>query len=111
MTAQTILADLLVSGIEPGLTDDKTGIVVPAGRLTPAQRQAVLAHKSELIEHLVESSRLTDRLLSAAMRRCDDFNDSEAARQDMRQDVLATPPHLRQDLLDHFNEISKDPKP
>ena len=34
MTAQAVLADLLASGIEPGLNHDKTGIVVPAGRLT-----------------------------------------------------------------------------
>lgn len=41
-------------------------------------------------------------LLEAAMRRCDEFNDSDKARQDMREQVLETPPHLRQDLLDHF---------
>ncbi len=111
MTAQTVLADLLASGIEPGLTHDKTGIVVPAGRLTPDQRQAVLDHKKELIEYLVESSRLATRLMAAAMRRCDQFNDGEAAREAMRQDILATQMHLRQDLLDHFNQIAKDPKP
>ena len=42
------------------------------------------------------------RLMAAAMRRCDQFNDSDKARQDMREQVLETPPHLRQDLLDHF---------
>lgn len=41
-------------------------------------------------------------LLEAAMRRCDQFNDSDQARQEMRDQVLATPPHLRQDLLGHF---------
>jgi hypothetical protein len=110
MTPEAILADLLESGIHPSLTDDKTGIVVPAGKITPGQRQAVLAHKAELIAYLIESSRLTARLMVAAMRRCDDFNDSEQARQAMRQDVLGTPPHLRQDLLDHFKQISKDQK-
>lgn len=45
---------------------------------------------------------LAARLMAAAMRRCDQFNDSDKARQDMREQVLETPPHLRQDLLDHF---------
>ena len=81
--------------------------MVPAGRLTPDQRQAVLEHKKELIEYLVESSRLTARLMAAAMRRCDQFNDSETARQAMRQDILATPLHLRQDLLDYFKDVQK----
>lgn len=42
------------------------------------------------------------RLMAAAMRRCDEFNDSEQARQDMREQILETPPHLREDLLDYF---------
>ncbi len=50
---------------------------------------------------------LTTRLMAAAMRRCDTFNDSEHARQAMRQDILATPPHLRQDLLDYFKDVQK----
>jgi hypothetical protein len=45
---------------------------------------------------------LDTRLMVAAMRRCDQFNDSEAARQAMRDQLLEVPPHLRQDLLDHF---------
>ena len=45
---------------------------------------------------------LAARLMAAAMRRCDERPDSDKARQDMREQVLETPPHLRQDLLDHF---------
>ena len=108
MTPETILADLLASGIEPGVTPDHTGIVVPAGKLTPAQRAAVLAHKPDLIAYLLESSRITVQLLESAMRRCDRFNDSEKARQDMREQVLETPPHLRQDLLGLF--LGKPPQ-
>ena len=40
------------------------------------------------------------------MRRCDQFNDSDKARQDMRDQVLEIPPHLRQDLLDHFTQAT-----
>ena len=102
MTPETILADLLASGIEPSVTPDQTGIVVPAGKLSPSQRAAVLTHKPDLIAYLLEPSRITVQLLEAAMRRCDQFNDSDKARQDMREQILETPPHLRQDLLDHF---------
>ncbi len=108
MKPETILADLLDSGIEPSVTPDQTGIVVPAGKLSPAQRAAVLAHKPGLIAYLLESSRITVQLLEAAMRRCDQFSDSEKARQDMREQVLQTPLHLRQDLLDHF--LGKPPQ-
>ncbi len=102
MTPEAILADLIQCGIEPSVTPDKTGIVVPAGKLTEAQRAAVLGHKPALIACILESARVTALLLEAAMRRCDQFNDGDKARQDMREQVLETPPHLRQDLLDHF---------
>lgn len=102
MSPDAILADLLRCGIDPVVTPDRRSIVVPAGKLTPEQRTAVVAHKAQLIECLVESADLTSRLLAAAMHRCDHFNDSERARQQMREQVLEIPPHLRQDLLEHF---------
>lgn len=49
------------------------------------------------------SLRLINEVIAAAMRRCDQFNDSAAAREQMRLDVLAVPAHQQQDLLDHFN--------
>ena len=96
MTPETILADLLASGIEPSVTADKTGIVVPAGKLTEAQRAAVLGHKPALIACILESARVTAQLLEAAMRRCDQFNDGDKARQDMREQILEVPPHQRE---------------
>lgn len=48
-------------------------------------------------------------LLEAAMRVCDAWNDSEAAREQMRQDLLQTPPHLRADLLEHFKKTRNAP--
>ncbi|AEB82849.1 hypothetical protein [Alicycliphilus denitrificans] len=104
MTAEAILADLLACGITPALTPDGAGIVVPAGRLTGEQRAAVRDHKPELIERIREAARLTEALLAATMRACDAHGDGEQAREQMRQDVLATPPHLRADLLDHFKQ-------
>lgn len=104
MTADAILADLLACGITPAVTPDGTGIEVPAGRLSAAQRAAVIGHKAELIERIRESSRLTAELLAAAMRACDAHGDGEQAREQMRQDVMGTPPHLRADLLEHFRQ-------
>ena len=46
--------------------------------------------------------RLARELIAAAMRRCDQFNDSEVARAEMRQQCLELPPHLQRDLLEHF---------
>jgi len=50
-----------------------------------------------------ENTQLASDLIFAAMHRCDQFNDSDKARSDMRQQCLELPPHLQADLLDHFN--------
>lgn len=99
MTAQAILSDLLACGIDLECTPDGKGLTVPANTLTPEQRARVLAHKPELIRLVLQSNRLTHQLLQAAMRVCDHWNDSPAAREQMRQDCLNTPPHLRAELL------------
>ena len=41
-------------------------------------------------------------MVQAAMRGCDHWNDPPPAREQMRQDCLATPAALRGDLIDHF---------
>lgn len=45
------------------------------------------------------------QLLATAMKACDFHNDSDAAREEMRQQVLETPNELRGDLLSHFSEV------
>ena len=104
MTAEAILADLLACGIEPAVTPSGDGIIVPAGRLTTQQRGAILACKAELIGLLLDSARITDELLAAAMRACDHWGDSQQAREQMRRECLETPPAQRADLLAHFND-------
>ena len=44
----------------------------------------------------------TTRLLAASMRACDHWNDSPAARQDMRHQIAEVPPEQRAELLAHF---------
>ena len=41
-------------------------------------------------------------LIEAAMRACARWDDDYPARDQMRREVLATPNHLRADLLAHF---------
>lgn len=99
MTAETILADLLECGIEPRLNDDETGIVVPAGRLTDAQRASILGHKPELIEAIREASRTTHELLTVARLAAAHWGDNF---EDWRRQCLEVPLHQRADLLAHL---------
>jgi len=48
------------------------------------------------------AERITRQVIEAAMRRCDEFNDSDQARADMRQQCMELSPAMQQDLLDHF---------
>ena len=102
MNPTAILCELWADGVSVTLAPDGTSLAVPANRLTPAQREFIKTHKPALIEFLMQTSAITDAVIAAAMRRCDQFNDSAAARQQMLQDVQAVPPHQQQDLLDHF---------
>lgn len=58
--------------------------------------------KTILSEPADENSELDRQLFEAAMRACDFWGDSQAARIEMVADIKATPHHLRQDLLAHF---------
>lgn len=111
MTAEAVLSDLLACGIEPTVTTTGDGIIVPAGRLTAHQRGAILACKPELIALLLDTARITNELLAAAMRACDKWGDTPQAREQMQREVLDTPPHQRADLLAHFNDQYRKEKP
>ena len=106
MTPETILADLIQCGIEPSVTPDKTGIVVPAGKLTEAQRAAVLGHKPALIACILESARITTELLQAAMRAAAHWKDDP---DEWHRQCMEVPPHQRADLLEHLQR--QYPKP
>ena len=53
MPAQHILDDLALDGIAPRLTPDGRSIELPAGRLNPAQRAAIVANRAALLAHLL----------------------------------------------------------
>lgn len=111
MTAQDILSDLWASGITPRLTEDGNGIAVPAGRLSPWQRAAVIGHKAELVDLLLAARATTAALIDAAMRACDHHHDSDAARRQMCDECQSLPSHLQADLLDHFRQAYPDKDP
>ena len=111
MTAETILFELLECGITPSVTPDGNGIEVEAGLLNDAQRAAIRANKYELIACIQDAARITSELMTAAMRACDYWHDSPAAREQMRQDCLNTPPHIRAELLALFRKQYGSNKP
>ena len=102
MSPNEILAALWADGICLKLTPDWKNLEVPAGRLSPGQRNIVLANKRALVALLVAAHTTTLALVTAAMRRCDEFNDDEADRAAMRSQCIELPPNLQLDLLAHF---------
>lgn len=108
MTPQSILSNLIASGIYLDLSPDEKNLHVPAGSLTPEQRHLITENKAALLDYLREARSITSELLAVAMRACDRHQDSDRARTDMREQVLQTPLSLRIDLLDHFKEAGGD---
>lgn len=102
MSAAEVLDELAAAGVALELSDDGK-LTAPAGTLTNEQRAAIKAHRAEIIERVRQAQRLTAALITAAMRACDFWGDSEEARQAMRQDVLSYPPAMRPELLAYFN--------
>lgn len=83
----------------------------PANAANPAnesgQPVATLANLATLAISQHRSANLDPvlvELLNEAMRVCDLWRDSQAARDQMRDDIYQTPPHLRADLLEHFRQ-------
>jgi TubC N-terminal docking domain len=107
MTPHAIFTDLWAAGVSLGLAPDGHNLTAPAGRLTPEQRALVLTRKPELVTFLQQARDTSAALIEAAMARCDQFGDDQAAREAMCTDCLATPPHLQADLLAYLNRVNK----
>lgn len=102
MNPSTILVELWDAGVSIELAPDGVNLAAPAGRLTPSQRDFVKANKPALINFLVQARATTSQVIAAAMRRCDEFNDSDQAREEMRQQCMELSPAMQADLLAHF---------
>ncbi|WP_298431378.1 hypothetical protein [Ottowia sp.] len=96
--AQTILADLYAAGIEVNLSENGCDLKVLPKALTPKQRAALKEHKAAVVALLHSTHYAAGKLIAAAMRACDELEDSPSARDQMLREVLAVPPHLRADL-------------
>lgn len=103
MTTDTLIRAALDAGVELRFVDGKlrcTGRTSVLRTWAPRLR----ARKPELTKFLIEAHESTNALVEAAMRACDHHGDGPAAREEMRQQCLATPPHLQADLADHFKQ-------
>ena len=67
-----------------------------------AATEVTQATKGNFQSGALTAHRLTAYLLQAAMRVCDRHGDHDAARQEMRDQCMALPPHLQADLLEYF---------
>ncbi len=103
MDAAAILRQLYAAGVRLELQGDRLS-ASPASRLTDDLRALIRGHKPELIAYLTEAHRTTAELIEASMRACDFHGDGLQAREQMQRDCLDTPPHLRADLRDYFNQ-------
>ena len=74
---------------------------VPTGRIYEFP-QGVSAVSSVGVTALFENCISVEELIQAAMRACDHHGDGEAARQEMVQQCLEVPAHLRAELHQHF---------
>lgn len=78
-----------------------------ANQAKAAGPEKEVAHPLATLAVSHQSDTYTDpavaELLEAAMRVCDAWDDGPDAREQMRQDVLATPPYLRVELLEHLD--------
>ncbi len=102
MTACKILTLLWGHGFHVSLTDDGGLKVSPSSTLHADLRELLRANKAEIVTLLSEAHDTTAVLIAAAMRVCDQYDDNDAKREEMRQDILDTPHHLRRELLDYF---------
>jgi len=109
MKLADVLKILCADAIDLRLSDDGEKILA-TGTLTDRHRDIVRENRPELVVFLLEVRHTATALIESAMRACDHFNDGPAARQQMRDDCLATPPHLAADLLAHFKQTYPESK-
>lgn len=105
MNVPELIEQAKSEGVTFRVNGDKVKVNAPPGQLErwlPILRP----HRTEIRAWLTAGD-----LIAAAMRACDHWNDSPAARQQMVKDCLDTPPELRQELLDYFSTNYQKPNP
>jgi len=104
MTPADLLQALHVASVSVRVHEGRLQ-VYPAERLTDSLRAALRDQRAGLIALLAQIEQTTADLLAAAAQVCDLYGESDRYRADMQADCLATPAHLRADLLDYFGSV------
>lgn len=88
----------------PAKTDEKRVLSVLAVPVTREEEAGVVVPSVLSVGDVavLENTSLLQELMAAAMHCCDVHGDGPQARAQMREEVMATPPELQADLLDHF---------
>lgn len=124
MAVGHVLEEISKAGLTLRLTTAGSINARPVDRLTPALRELIKQHKADLAAALIQQtlleskapqvdatgSELDSKLLEAAIRCSDFWNDGAEARAQMVAEIRATPRDQRQDLLEHFQAWYGKPK-
>jgi hypothetical protein len=111
-----VLEAVSKAGLSMCLTETGSIKASPPDLITPGIRQLIKTNKQALVkalrpaEHslpvhapaLSAEAELERQLVEAAMRACDHWGDSPAAKAEMLADIHRTPQHQRLSLLEHF---------
>ena len=101
--AATVIATAMQQGAKTSATTvQQKGEKVAATAMPKEKLHVAFPGECNTQHGALTAHRLAKALIAAAMRVCDQHNDSEAAREEMRHECLKLPPHLQQDLLNHF---------
>lgn len=103
MSAAHIIQTLAAAGIDLDLSADGK-LTAPAGSLSNEMRQAIKAHRGEIIDLLARAKWRTKQLIEAAMLACDYWQDGDAARSQMQQQCLEATPAEQAELLRYFQQ-------
>lgn len=102
MDPKSILKRLASDGITLKLCDDGVLRAWPAAQLLDEHRTLIRSNREALHDFIVDAHAKTSEIVEAAMAACEEWGDSESAREQMRQDILSTPAQDKADLLEYF---------
>lgn len=86
---------------------DKTPVDIQQARrkaTDKTDRTPVSSVSSVGVVALFKNTALSRELMDAAMSACEAHGDGDEAREQMRRDVMGTPPEQHADLLAHFQQ-------
>ena len=104
MHANEVLRTLWASGIRLALTDDGKLHAWPSERLKDYHREQIRKNRQQIVEFLNEAHQKAQELTELAMLACEYWGDGAEARSEMMDQLREVPPHLTDDLIQHFTK-------